>query len=60
MIMIMSRPGKERLGEYVFFVDFEGSMNDENVLLMTEELKMKTSVFKYLGSYNGQNMKKSI
>lgn len=51
MVMIMSRPSKEKLGEYVFFIDFEGNLQSENVQLLLSELKEHTSVCKYLGSY---------
>ena len=46
-----SRPGKEKPWEYVFYVDFEGHMDDEICKDALEEIKDKTSFLKILGSY---------
>jgi len=48
---IESRPSKERLGKYVFFVDFEGHQDDEKIKNILNILKEKTSFIKILGSY---------
>jgi prephenate dehydratase len=48
---IESRPSKKVLGDYFFYIDFEGHGND---WLVAEALKIilrKTSFFKVLGSY---------
>ena len=46
-----SRPGKERPWEYVFYVDFEGHINDDICKDALEDIKDKTSFIKILGSY---------
>ena len=48
---IQSRPTKKALGEYMFFVDLEGHLEDENVLLALECLRLKLREVKVLGSY---------
>jgi len=48
---IESRPAKKKLGEYSFFVDFEGSLNEPNVKKALLCLKEKTIFLKTLGSY---------
>ena len=49
---VESRPSKEGLGNYLFFIDFEGHRNDKKISLILEDLKSKTSFFKVLGSYS--------
>ena len=46
-----SRPGKDRPWEYVFYVDFEGHINDNLCKDALEDIKGKTSFIKILGSY---------
>ncbi len=46
-----SRPGKDRPWEYVFYVDFEGHMDDDLCKDALNEIKDKTSFIKILGSY---------
>ncbi|ODS38054.1 MAG: hypothetical protein A7316_08575 [Candidatus Altiarchaeales archaeon WOR_SM1_86-2] len=48
---IESRPSKRRLGEYLFFVDLEGHLNDGNVKDALGEIKNKITFLKLLGSY---------
>lgn len=48
---IESRPTKKQLGEYLFYIDFEGHINDEGVKEALRELKEMSSFFKILGSY---------
>lgn len=48
---IESRPSKKKLGEYLFFVDFEGSLKDEKVGKVMNAVKEKTTYLKILGSY---------
>jgi len=48
---IESRPSKRKLGEYLFFVDFEGSLEDEKVENALTSIKEKTAFLKILGSY---------
>ncbi len=48
---IESRPAKNQLGNYIFFVDIEGHREDENIRDALTMLKKKTFYFKMLGSY---------
>lgn len=48
---IESRPSKEGLGNYIFFVDFEGHYKDEKILRILKEIKEKVYFLKVLGSY---------
>jgi prephenate dehydratase len=48
---IESRPSKRKLGEYVFFVDFEGSLTDKKVNEAIVALKENSTYLKILGSY---------
>ena len=48
---IESHPVKERLWEYLFFVDVTGHVNDEEIKSCLAELKEKTTYLKILGSY---------
>ena len=48
---IESHPVKERLWEYLFFVDVIGHINDKAIKRCLEELKEKTTYLKILGSY---------
>ncbi len=46
-----SRPTKQSLGDYCFFIDFEGHINDELVADCLRTLAAKLAHVKYLGSY---------
>ncbi len=48
---IESRPSKRKLGEYLFFVDFEGSVDDRKVGNALNSIREKTAFLKILGSY---------
>ena len=48
---IESRPSKEALGKYLFFVDFYGHVDDELTQNILSEIKNNTYFFKILGSY---------
>jgi chorismate mutase/prephenate dehydratase len=48
---IQSRPRKTPDWEYLFFVDFEGNLNDAEVKLALKKVKSHTQFFKALGSY---------
>ena len=51
MTYISSRPSRKSLGEYCFFIDFDGNvLEDKNAKAMFEVLKHVKS-FKHLGSY---------
>jgi prephenate dehydratase len=48
---IQSRPTKRQLGDYMFFVDLEGHVEDANVRTALDCLRMKLRTVKVLGSY---------
>ena len=48
---IESRPSKEGLGHYIFFVDLEGHRLDEKIAKILKSLDDNTDFFKVLGSY---------
>jgi chorismate mutase/prephenate dehydratase len=51
---IESRPSKRFLGEYLFFIDFEGHRQNPLTERILNELTVKTSFLKMLGSYPRQ------
>ncbi|WP_020562931.1 prephenate dehydratase [Methylosarcina fibrata] len=51
MVNIESRPSRQGLWEYVFFIDIEGHSEDPNVAEALEILKGTVSMLKLLGSY---------
>ncbi len=51
MTKIESRPLKTRLGEYIFFIEFEGSLQGERERDALQELSKTTVYFRILGSY---------
>lgn len=52
---IESRPSKNGLGQYIFFVDLEGHVDNEDVKDALTMIKKKTSFYKFLGSYPKYN-----
>lgn len=48
---IQSRPTKRQLGDYMFFVDLEGHVEDESVRTALNCLRLKLREVKVLGSY---------
>lgn len=48
---IQSRPTKRQLGDYMFFVDLKGHVEDENVRTALDCLRLKLREVKVLGSY---------
>ena len=51
MTKLESRPSKQGLWDYVFFIDIEGHLSDANVSRAMKELETRASVVKVLGSY---------
>jgi len=52
---IESRPAKNELGKYIFFVDIEGHYCDSDVKEVLTMVNRKTSYFRLLGSYHRIN-----
>ena len=51
MTKLESRPSKQSLWDYVFFVDIEGHQSDAKVSAALQELQQRASLLKVLGSY---------
>lgn len=51
LVRIESRPARTELGEYIFFMDMEGSTAEPNVHTAIKALENKSLWFKNLGSY---------
>ncbi|MBP2029592.1 prephenate dehydratase [Methanohalophilus levihalophilus] len=48
---IESRPSKRSLGDYLFYIDLEGTINDANINDAINQIGKKTKNLKMLGSY---------
>ena len=48
---IESRPSKRALGDYLFFIDFQGHRTDERVKEALDAIRPKVAMLKILGSY---------
>ena len=51
MTRIESRPSKDSIWEYLFFMDIEGHSDDKNVQAALTELKQEAELIRLLGSY---------
>lgn len=51
MTKIISRPMKKSIGEYVFFVEVEGDISNEDMQEAMKMIQRKTSFYKLFGSY---------
>ncbi|MPV86083.1 prephenate dehydratase [Ostreibacterium oceani] len=51
MTRLESRPARQAIWEYVFFIDLEGHEHDEKTASLLAEIKRTASFFKVLGSY---------
>ncbi len=51
MLKIESRPMKNELGKYVFFIDIEGNVDDAKIYFALDKVKQHSLFFKFLGSY---------
>jgi prephenate dehydratase len=49
---IESRPTKRSLGEYIFFIDLEGKVDDSIVQTALSELSERTEILKIFGNYD--------
>ena len=52
MSYIDSRPSKKELGEYIFYIDFEGHILDEKIQMAFADLKPLLKMFYVIGSYS--------
>jgi prephenate dehydratase len=52
---IESRPSKKALGDYLFYIDFEGCIQDKTIKGALDNLSRKVKMLKNLGSYPKDN-----
>lgn len=48
---IKSRPAKTRLGEYIFWLDFDGNKNEDEIQILIKQIKKSCSYFRIIGTY---------
>ena len=53
---IESRPSKRSLGDYLFYIDLEGSTSDEVIKDALYHIGSRVSMLKVLGSYIGYQL----
>lgn len=51
MTKIESRPMKDKLGKYVFFIDIDGNIDDADIYFALDKVRQNTYFYKFLGSY---------
>lgn len=56
LMKIESRPIRERSWEYLFFIDLDGGLQQENVRAALKDLQEHTTLLKVLGSYAGEQI----
>ncbi len=49
---IESRPMKDELGKYMFFIDIDGNIDNATIYFALDRLKNNTTFYKFLGSYH--------
>lgn len=52
MLKIESRPMKNELGRYVFFIDIEGNADDAKIYFALDKVRKSSLFYKFLGSYH--------
>ena len=55
LLNIVSYPIKDRMWEYLFFVDFSGHEEEANIIECLEELRNRCTFVKMLGSYSNNS-----
>ena len=49
---ISSRPSKNKFGDYIFIVNFDGTASQSQILKTVEQMRPKTTLLRYLGSFD--------
>lgn len=57
MLKIESRPIADKTWEYLFYIDFEGNMKNQEVRNAIEEIKQDSTFFRLLGNYRSDQRK---
>lgn len=52
MLKIESRPMKNELGKYVFFIDIEGNADNAKIYFALDKVRENSLFYKFLGSYH--------
>ncbi|MGN0164038.1 MAG: prephenate dehydratase [Candidatus Ornithomonoglobus sp.] len=52
MLKIESRPIKNELGKYIFFIDIEGNTDNARIYFALDKVRSNSLFYKYLGSYH--------
>lgn len=52
MLKIESRPMKNELGRYIFFIDIEGNADDAGIYFALDKVRQNSLFYKFLGSYH--------
>ena len=52
MTKIESRPMKDELGKYIFFIDIDGNIDDAEIYFALDKVRQNTYFYKFLGSYS--------
>lgn len=52
MLKIESRPMKNELGKYVFFIDIEGNADNAKIYFALDKVRKNSLFYKFLGSYH--------
>lgn len=56
LLKIESRPMKNELGKYVFFIDIDGNLDDANIFFALNRVREQSMFYKFLGSYPYNNL----
>lgn len=48
---IESRPAGQKMGNYIFYLDFDGNLQDKKIITVLEKIEQKVSNLKILGGY---------
>ncbi len=54
---IASRPSRERFGDYIFIVNFDGHFHNPKIMNTIKRIKEQTTYMRFLGSYKKSNSK---
>ena len=55
---ISSRPSKNKFGDYIFIVNFDGTASQAQILKTVEQMRPKTTLLRYLGSFEREIVEK--
>jgi len=60
LLKLESRPWSGKMWEYLFYIDFEGSIKEQKVAEALEELQTRALLFRVLGSYPRSHVQMGI